>query len=483
MLKKILTLSLVAVILSVTAFAIDPMIAAFADADETLFDNNNITILHVLQDANGTRTVSETNWKNNYVLDKPADGSTGWALVKIQVGRHVEFDSVKFNANFYLTAGGAYGYCAPWSKAEFDVAATGADLNTLVQPTETAPNIATDDCSNDATVSRVLEFTLNDEAFSEGSNYYQDGCIYLAVWGDSKEENVTTLGMKVPTAFNLTVTGTVPEQFTGDFVYDNMEFLYVSQAVDGTRTVSAPSTSKVNVLNKPADGSSGWALVKIPVGENLVFDKIDFTVNIYHNIGTPTAYCAPLSKTDYDAAASGNAASLTRPGAGVPNVVTTVGTTTTANGKNQTMKFTLDASVFNNSSYYQDGHIYLAFWGEVADNNAVCTFDMRSGKTDVYKLHVEAIVAETPVVDDFSDAVVEYDNTTGEYSITTTTTTGEAYLIIASFTGTTMNDVELVTINAAEGLNGIVTPLDAGTIKIFLWNSTTLAPAIGVSEF
>ena len=61
-------------------------------------------------------------------------------------------------------------------------------------------------------------------------------------------------------------------------------------------------------------------------------------------------------------------------------------------------------------------------------------------------------------------------------------------LIVASFNGTTMVDAEVATIDATTAVDGAITEtitgLTAGTsIKVFLWNPTTLVPAITPATF
>ena len=230
-----------------------------------------------------------------------------------------------------------------------------------------------------------------------------------------------------------------------------------------------------------------WLLIKAPIGTDWVLDAdTKFTLNTKMTYGvaaTAQVYVAPLSATTYSAAYAVAGDNTAVDGLVAPSSTNSekVGELYKTAESKSTITSEFTGERFGTDSY-ADGCLYMAV--EFKAEDADLALSLTKANASGWSLAVTGnkYVVATPTVDDFSDAVITYDNSTGAYTITTTTTTAEALLIIASFTETAMNDVEVVSINAAEGLSGSVTPLDEGTIKIFLLDKATLAPAIGVTE-
>lgn len=280
------------------------------------------------------------------------------------------------------------------------------------------------------------------------------------------------------------------------------EFLWVTQSeTDGVvsqkiTTVDQTDSAKTMAVNN-------WALAKINVGENREFSYIKFQTR-WQMWKTPDnqddssiadtsyVYCAPLSYTDYAAAAaiagtSDTLSTLVKPSPSDTNVK--VGTLSKKTHKTtQNIPVTLDAETFNDSNYYHDGYIYLAFY-EGDETNKVYNDKMAVKPSDsgtyYWKLTISGTIVE-PAVTDFSDSVITWND--GAYTVKTATASGTAMLIAASFNGTTMVDAKVATIDAADAVDGVISgtisDLAAGdSVKIFLWAENTLVPAIGVSDF
>ena len=248
--------------------------------------------------------------------------------------------------------------------------------------------------------------------------------------------------------------------------------------IDGY-TAAGSQTITYNPDNVAVRSQTKWALYKFTLpGEYESVSEVSLDVTYAGDKGTAYLWVWGLEQTYWDAAkaVSGSTISTDLFASPLNNLKYYV-----KDRHSQTTATALNVDLTDKAvDQAKSGVIYLAMTIDSNSGNG-----SRNGTISKVELSVKGVLKDTsePVVDDFSDAKVAYDNATGAYTITTTTTTGEAYLIIASFTGTTMNDVELVPINAAEGLSGTVTPLEDGDIKVFLWDKATLAPAIGVSEF
>ena len=305
-----------------------------------------------------------------------------------------------------------------------------------------------------------------------------------------------------------------PEEITETFGSSKINILLVKPE-SGEQKISAVNWSSTS--NSDSTSVNTWMLIRVEVGENWNFSALTLTMRLQMNKGFNDAFVAPLSKSDYDAAVAAAAAgtrmtTLVRPadnplatkteleGSGKATPSTLWVTSTSM----QNRSASLNVANFTNA-HYNGEYLYLAAQvlrdSVTTDTtNKVATserdyeyngslkmyFSEQKGATS-WKLTVKGTKVEAPAVDDFSDAEIEYDNTTGVYTIATATTTDEAYLIIASFTGATMIDVKLVPINAATAsrnddgaISGTITPLKEGTIKIFLWDKETLAPATTV---
>ena len=290
------------------------------------------------------------------------------------------------------------------------------------------------------------------------------------------------------------------ETFTDEVIVasstDNpMEFLWATRTEDaeGAKITSVSWTATSQDMTKEK-----WMLAKIRVGENREFSAIKFQTRwqMYKIPGTASTakgtsyvYCAPLSYSDYAAAAaikgtSDTLSTLVKPSPSDANVKKGSLSKQT-DGTTQNISVTLDAATFNNSDYYHDGCIYLAFYEGDVENDSYNDNIALKNAHSYWKITMSGTIVE-PAVTDFSDAVITWEN--GEYTVTTATASGTAMLIAASFNGTEMVDAKVATIDAATAENGVITgnitDLKAGTsVKVFLWNPTTLAPAIGVSNF
>lgn len=272
------------------------------------------------------------------------------------------------------------------------------------------------------------------------------------------------------------------EEVTETFDYTTYEILRVRQTTDTTQTIAKLSVGGDNEAY--TNTTARWYLVKVNVGKDWgTFTSITSKLGARAVKGNNYVYRTSLTKAEYDTAvaAAGTTVDsfLSEPSVVAADTKTQWKNHTGSNGSVQTATLSLGENQYT----YEDGCLYFACQLTV-ENGSYPYGAMGLSKTENYITTVKGTKVETPVVDDFSDAEVTYDNTTGAYTIATTTTTGEAYLIIASFTETTMNDVELVTVNAADAEEGVISgtipQLDEGTIKIFLWDKATLAPATAV---
>ncbi|MBQ8808366.1 MAG: hypothetical protein IJZ81_03580, partial [Clostridia bacterium] len=272
-----------------------------------------------------------------------------------------------------------------------------------------------------------------------------------------------------------------------------IEFLWVSQSsTTGEQTISTKTWPSSGT--NPTIGAGNWILIKINVGKNLNFDSMTLSVPIQF-AGSKGAnnfygYAAPLAYTDYKAAADAMAAgenltTLVQPVDGGANVASAYKAHATSTNTTQPVSITLDASLFNNSASYNDGYVYIAFTA-AGGQSTKRQLSTKTDKIASWKLAIEGTVVEAPAVTDFSDAVITWNN--GAYTVTTATASGTAMLIAASFNGTTMVDAKVATVDAATATDGVISgtisDLEAGTsVKVFLWNPTTLAPAIVPAVF
>ena len=274
------------------------------------------------------------------------------------------------------------------------------------------------------------------------------------------------------------------EEVTENFDYTKYEILRVTQATETTQKITKPTS------NVTGGKTSSWYLVKVDIEKNWgSFTSITSAFRMTAAKGQNYSYLTSLTKTDYDAAVTAVGTTVDN-FLGEPRVVAADTEKMWKNGSgfsSNTSKQTLTLTVEEGLYTYSDGCLYFAFQS-TSDNTTYPYVGLRVEDTSYFKTVVKGTKVETPPVDDFSDAEIDYDNTTGTYTIATTTTTAEAYLIIASYTGTTMNDVELVPVNAATAArndDGAISGtldnvLDEGTIKIFLLDKATLAPATAV---
>ena len=282
-----------------------------------------------------------------------------------------------------------------------------------------------------------------------------------------------------------------------------VEYLWVTQT-----TTDDVVSQKITELAIPQSstkkmGEGNWVLARYNVGKNITFTKMTANIRLQmidedastSNPQTVTLYCVPLSYTDYDAAkaiagTTERMSTLVKPKIDDTNVKTYSLKKTSKNSA-QTFSPSLNVDLFNGSSeYYHNGYVYLAFWANGQDGNYddVLALQVSSNGTKQYSYSklVFSGTQETPSVDDFSDADITFEN--GTYNVTTTTTAGEAYLIIASFNGTDMVDAKVAIIDASTAVDGVISgnidaPAAGETVKAFLFDKTTLTPAISVTNF
>lgn len=247
-----------------------------------------------------------------------------------------------------------------------------------------------------------------------------------------------------------------------------------------------------------------WVIFKFNIGEWDSISDASLTVKAYNGNSTVAIYAYKATPEDwskaYEAAVTNGVDGvgtldtnnlLTTPPATTHNPRKSVSTskqTTTATIKNANAATSAQfASIMaylkSPANIDADGNVYLGISIYRASNATGRVWNTNSEDACPYLTITGTRATNTPAVTDFSDAEITWDN--GTCTVTTATTEGTAKLIVASFTGTTMNDAKVVDINAADAVEGVITApvgdLEAGTVKIFLLDSTTLAPVIGVT--
>lgn len=275
----------------------------------------------------------------------------------------------------------------------------------------------------------------------------------------------------------------------------SMELLYVTQKeTDGVVSQTVGECSWASNVTDLTENKWGLAKIKIGNWENLTSLTVNINVGVY-SVAKYYGHIMPLTKADYDAAkaVAGTTTPLSylleRPIDNEENaLVSEPYSRTKAGWTMQNLQVTFDdCSVFTDE-YYQDGYIYVAF-------------QVKSDTTGItkprFQFHASSsgsrygywyLTAEGTFNNDFSESVITWDGTTGAYTVETATTSGTAMLIAASFNGTTMVDAKVATINAEEAvksvISGTIEDLQEGEeVKIFLWDKTTLAPAITPATF
>ena len=471
MLKKLLTLSLVAIMSFVMAFACDLTISPVYAADEEITEEANeefgiskFTVLKITENE-GTQTAT-----NQSTTTTMSVNTNVWLLVKVAVGENWKMDATTIKLNTATggnKASDSYGYYVPITKDTWEDAADGTIASPLTKPSALTDKVVIRAANGTGSFSEVHKEVSF--AASTCSSSYDGENLYFAI-----EFANAGVGASKWEKWNLTVDGAkiipaVTEAATEEFDISKFTVLKITEN-EGTQTAASQSTSATMSVGNV------WLLVKVAVGENWKMDAT--TVKLTTTTGGNKAidsngYYVPISKEAWLDAVDGTVASpLTKPSAVTAAKSVKIRAASGTGSFSEVSKTATFAAPTCSSSY--DGeNLYFAIEFENAGVGA--------SKWEKWKLTAngEKLV---PAVDDFSDAVIAYDNSTGAYKITTATTTAEAYLIIASFTGTTINDVKLVSIDATEGLSGTITPLEEGTIKIFLLDKATLAPAIGVTE-
>ena len=236
-----------------------------------------------------------------------------------------------------------------------------------------------------------------------------------------------------------------------------------------------------------------WYLMKVNIGKNWEsFSSFLFKLRLSALEGKNHAYSMPISKADYDAANAVAGTETTLDSLVEPQTDAAAKYQLLAdragksNGSKLNYDLLPDATAFTGDSY-KNGCVYIAFEVTATENAKGYLFPgLRFEDTSYWYFKVTGIKGEAIVVNDFSDAEITWID--GAYTVTTTTTSGTAMLIAASFNGTEMVDAKVATIDATKAADGVISGTIAGLkagskVRIFLWNSTTLAPAIGVTEF
>ena len=279
MLKKLLTLSLVAVMLSVTALAspggvmlMDATYAEEAEEVTEVFKYENIELLWVSQTTGEDSTVSQTvtalSWDTKW---KAGTASlNAWALAKINVGENWDFSKVTFRARLGAYKGECVAYYMPLTKADYDaakaVAGTGTTISSLSEPE-----------TDEAAIYQVLEsnwtksnnskqsytFTFDPESFT--SAHYQNGYIYiafqpqnttssrsLALWFNADETNIN---YDQAAYWNMTVTGTkvetpaVTDFSDAEITWNNGAYTVKTATASGTAMLVAASFNGTTMVD------------------------------------------------------------------------------------------------------------------------------------------------------------------------------------------------------------------------------------------
>jgi hypothetical protein len=160
MLKKLLTLSLVAVMLGTTVFAASPMGLALTAYTETTPVVETKTATADIT-ANGGMDLVEIGPEGAVrdsveTFDSSIDAEDGrWYLAQVKIGSgYSSFTSIKFGICATYSTGKADFYCVPLKKTDFDMAKTaaanGTSLTTLTAPYQSGySSLGTYDAASD----------------------------------------------------------------------------------------------------------------------------------------------------------------------------------------------------------------------------------------------------------------------------------------------------------------------------------------------
>ena len=265
MLKKLLTLSLVAVMLSVTALAspggVMLMDATYAEEAEEVtetFDNTKYEILKVAQTTDTTQTISKLTMGGTN--DGYTSKTTRWYLVKVNVGKDWgSFTSIVSKFRMTAVKGKNYSYLTSLTKTDYDTAAavvgTAVD-NFLSEPSVVAADTEKmwKDGSNFSSNSskQTLSLTLTEDLYT-----YSDGCLYFAFQSTSDNTTYPYAGLRVEDTsyFITTVTGTkVETPAVTDFsdaviTWENGAYTVKTATASGTAMLVAASFNGTTMVD------------------------------------------------------------------------------------------------------------------------------------------------------------------------------------------------------------------------------------------
>lgn len=237
MLKKLLSLSLAAVLLSTVAFASGGaemiMDAAYAEVAEEVTDTikvknddgtYNTEFLWVSQSTSEDGVVSQSvtgplTWSDTEktsVVGYSKSLVPRWTLAKIKVGKDWgTFSSLSLQMRVRALKATNVAYSMPISKADYDAAAAaatnGTKMSTLVQPqtnSDATYQLLADRAGKSNGSYLTYTLTLGAEDFT--GNCYQDGYLYFAFQAISPDNGTYgNLGLDLHTSYwKFTVTGT-----------------------------------------------------------------------------------------------------------------------------------------------------------------------------------------------------------------------------------------------------------------------------------
>ena len=483
MLKKLLTLSLVAVILSVSAFATPtpmvPMTAALADAPATVNATGealigDMDILIVTNGASGATVQKYTLGTYNLEV------GTEWLLMDVTVGEDWVLNETTMTLQTrvrYPSEGTVTCHVTPLTKEDFDAAKAAAGTSTAVTGLESPIGATTNKNTKSITGSAQKTFvgpTLTSSYY--GADNYVDGHLYMAVQYDTikvrllntnlGEWKLTLDGKKIVPADTATVT---TAYITGDATEQTIDC-----EADGTEGLEVVSATK-------------WAFYKMDTGytyENV--NSVSLTVPTYKkNTIVAAIHLYALTEEEWNAATAGGTRTLKV--ADKQNLFESPfkGKNSFARAKTSEVKTEYTIDLTNQyAEKAKSGVIYLCLG--YASNTATDP-DSRTGVIYTPTLKITGTRGEytAPAVTTLDDSYLAWNG--ANYSFYTTATSGKAMLIAATFNDTTMVDAEAITLDASTATNGVIsgtTTLTAGeTLKVYLWEDGTLTPIKNVIEF
>ena len=487
MLKKLLTLSLVAMILSGTVFAtptpIAPMTAALAETDgieyedytKTATVDPDMTTLIVTNGDSGA-TVQNYGWNVNRNLDPVKE----WLLVRIDIGENLVLDQTTMTLQAqvrFTSAGTSTIHVAPLTKAQFDsaeaaaAAGTGTAISGLVAPAD-APNKDSQEKTESTGNKTYKDLVLNHNS----EENYVGKYLYVAIQFDS-------LSMQLREAFkanwSLVVVG--KKKADVDAVTVTTTHITVDKDTDAqTIDCNADGTEGLEVHS-----TEGWVFYKVQTGctyEEIT--KIELKVPTYRkDSNTSYLHLYALTEEEWNAAAAGDGRTLKVADKQNLFVSPYAGKTSFAKASAGTEK---SECTFDITEQYAEkaksGTIYLCMG--YANSSASAP---RRGVIYTPSFTITGVSGEytAPVVTTLDNCYLAWNG--AGYSFYTTATSGKAMLIAATFNGTSMVDAEAITLDASTAVNGVIsgtTTLEQGeTLKVFLFEDGTLVPMQNVIEF